>query len=245
MCERNEIFKAKLAEQAERYGDVIDVFRKLITEGLLFDVEERNLLSTAYKHEVSVRRSSLQVLISINKNEARKNSGGDKLIEAISDLKKITAKEIQTFCLEIISLLDNFLLPSAIDLESSVFYLRMKGDHWRYIAEISNSYFKRNAIEQSIVAYKCASEIAILELPPYHPTRLGVALNFSVLLYEILNSPHRACRMCSAAFYEAIHEIDTISHLFYKDSTLILQLMNDNLMLWLADIIEKVPDKKS
>lgn len=38
-------------------------------------------------------------------------------------------------------------------------------------------------------------EIAAAELPSTHPIRLGLALNFSVFYYEILNSPERACNM--------------------------------------------------
>ncbi|XP_022190396.2 14-3-3 protein epsilon [Nilaparvata lugens] len=206
----------------------------------MLNIEERNLLATAYKHEVTVRRSSLQIL-----NNSAKNEANGKSFEVISGLRKNAAKEIQMLCIEVIGLLDNFLLPSAVDLENSVFYLRIKGDHWRYVAEISNNYYKKNAVEQAIDAYKCASEIAVLELPSCHPTRLGLALNFSVFLYEILNSPHRACRMCSAAYHEAIQEINNLTDWLYKDATLILQLMNDNLMLWLADVIVKEPKENT
>lgn len=74
------------------------------------------------------------------------------------------------------------------------------------------------------------------ELPPTHPIRLGLALNFSVFYYEILNSPDRACRLAKAAFDDAIAELDTLSEESYKDSTLIMQLLRDNLTLWTSDM---------
>lgn len=87
-----------------------------------------------------------------------------------------------------------------------------------------------------MVAYKAASEIATTDLPPTHPIRLGLALNFSVFYYEILNSPERACRLAKTAFDDAIAELDTLSEDSYKDSTLIMQLLRDNLTLWASDV---------
>ena len=89
-----------------------------------------------------------------------------------------------------------------------------------------------------MAAYKAASEIAVTELAPTHPIRLGLALNFSVFYYEILNSPDRACHLAKQAFDDAIAELDTLSEESYKDSTLIMQLLRDNLTLWTSDLQE-------
>lgn len=88
------------------------------------------------------------------------------------------------------------------------------------------------------LAYKAASEIATTELPPTHPIRLGLALNFSVFYYEIQNSPDKACHLAKQAFDDAIAELDTLSEESYKDSTLIMQLLRDNLTLWTSDMSE-------
>lgn len=99
-----------------------------------------------------------------------------------------------------------------------------------------------------MTAYKKASEDAAAKLAPTHPIRLGLALNFSVFYYEILNSPANACDMAKQvgatvatessladqkqAFDDAIAELDSITEDSYKDSTLIMQLLRDNLTLW-------------
>ena len=111
-----------------------------------------------------------------------------------------------------------------------------KGDYHRYLAEFATGNTRKEAAENSLVAYKAASDIAMSDLPPTHPIRLGLALNFSVFYYEILNSPDRACRLAKAAFDDAIAELDTLSEESYKDSTLIMQLLRDNLTLWTSDM---------
>lgn len=70
-----------------------------------------------------------------------------------------------------------------------------KGDYHRYLAEFATGNDRKEAAENSLVAYKTATDLAMSELPPTHPIRLGLALNFSVFYYEILNSPDRACRL--------------------------------------------------
>jgi len=135
-----------------------------------------------------------------------------------------------------LSLLDENLIQSAATGESKVFYYKMKGDYHRYTAEYSTGEVRKESADNSLSAYKAASDIAVLELAPTHPIRLGLALNFSVFYYEILNSPDRACQLAKQAFDDAIAELDTLSEDSYKDSTLIMQLLRDNLTLWTSDM---------
>jgi 14-3-3 protein epsilon len=83
-----------------------------------------------------------------------------------------------------------------------------------------------------ITISQTATDVAQTELTPTHPIRLGLALNFSVFYYEILNSPDRACHLAKQAFDDAIAELDSLSEESYRDSTLIMQLLRDNLTLW-------------
>ena len=104
------------------------------------------------------------------------------------------------------------------------------------MAEFATGDERKAVAESSLVAYKTASDVALAELAPTHPIRLGLALNFSVFYYEILNSPDRACQLAKTAFDEAIAELDTLSEESYRDSTLIMQLLRDNLTLWTSDM---------
>ena len=111
-----------------------------------------------------------------------------------------------------------------------------QADYYRYLAEFTTADDRKTASENSLTAYKTASDVAIAELPPTHPIRLGLALNFSVFYYEILNAPDRACHLAKTAFDDAIAELDSLSEESYRDSTLIMQLLRDNLTLWTTDM---------
>uniref|UniRef100_H2ZQW6 14-3-3 protein epsilon n=1 Tax=Ciona savignyi TaxID=51511 RepID=H2ZQW6_CIOSA len=223
------VYRAKLAEQAERYDEMVAEMKSVAKLGVELSVEERNLLSVAFKNVIGARRASWRIISSIEQKEEKNN-------EMISAYKKKVEDELKKICTDILDLIKTFLIPNSVNAESKVFYFKMQGDYHRYLAEFETGSDRKDAAEKSLVSYKGAEEVAQTELAPTHPIRLGLALNFSVFYYEILNSPDRACRLAKTAFDDAIAELDTLSEESYKDSTLIMQLLRDNLTLWTSDM---------
>lgn len=224
---------AKVAEQAERYDDMAKAMRKVTEKNPKLSQECRNLLSVAYKNVVGARRSSWRVICMIEQKaetEAKKNSS--------KEFRRQVEKELDATCDEVLKLLDDFLLKNSENEEETVFYLKMKGDYWRYMAEYKDGdegQDRENAISKAQQAYEKAMDVAKSKMSSTHPNRLGLALNFSVFYYEILNSPDKACTLAKEAFDEAIHELDQMPGDECKDSTLIMQLLRDNLTLWTSD----------
>ena len=93
---------------------------------------------------------------------------------------------------------------------------------------------------QSLAAYKQATDIvfALDGLPATHPIRLGLILNFSVFFYEILGEKTKAVLLAKEAFDDAISQISSLPEERYKDTTLIMQLLRDNLAVWTAEMEE-------
>jgi 14-3-3 protein epsilon len=230
----NNVYMAKLAEQAERYDEMVEAMKKVASLDVELTVEERNLLSVAYKNVIGARRASWRIISSIEQKE--ENKGNDTHVARIKEYRNKVEKELNDICGDILQVLDKHLIPAATTGESKVFYYKMKGDYYRYLAEFATGDPRKEAAENSLTAYKAASDTANTDLPPTHPIRLGLALNFSVFYYEILNSPDRACHLAKQAFDDAIAELDTLSEDSYKDSTLIMQLLRDNLTLWTSDM---------
>ncbi|KAG2335104.1 hypothetical protein Bca4012_016290 [Brassica carinata] len=238
------VYMAKLAEQAERYEEMVTSMESLVT-GLTpssseLTVEERNLLSVAYKNVIGSLRAAWRIVSSIEgKEESRKSEDHASLAKGY---RSKVETELSSVCNGILKLLEEHLIPSAAGSESKVFYLKMKGDYHRYMAEFMSGEERKAAAEDTMGAYKAAQDIAAADMAPTHPIRLGLALNFSVFYYEILNSSDKACNMAKQAFEEAIAELDTLGEESYKDSTLIMQLLRDNLTLWTSDMQEQMDE---
>ena len=237
------VYMAKLAEQAERYEEMVNFMEKLVTGATPsseLTVEERNLLSVAYKNVIGSLRAAWRIVSSIEqKEESRKN---EEHVALVKDYRSKVETELSSVCEGILKLLEENLFPSAEASESKVFYVKMKGDYHRYMAEFKAGEERKAAAEDTMVAYKAAQDIAAADMAPTHPIRLGLALNFSVFYYEILNSSDKACDMAKQAFEEAIAELDTLGEESYKDSTLIMQLLRDNLTLWTSDMQEQMDE---
>lgn len=231
--ERDELIeKAKLAEQAERYEDMAECMKTVTQLGSNLPIDERNLLSVAYKNVVGARRSAWRVLSSIGS----KTEPGEKKHTLVKEYQEKVEDELKSICNSVLGLLDEYLIPkSKPEPESFVFYLKMKGDYYRYLAEVASDEDRKATTDNSKKAYEEALECCKKDMDPTHPIRLGLALNYSVFFYEILNSPKDACSLAKEAFDAAIAELDRLNEDSYKDSTLIMQLLRDNLTLWTSD----------
>jgi 14-3-3 protein epsilon len=331
MGHEDAVYLAKLAEQAERYEEMVENMKIVASEDRDLTVEERNLLSVAYKNVIGARRASWRIVTSIEQKEESK--GNSSQVPLIKEYRQKIEAELAKICDDILDVLDKHLIPSAKSGESKVFYHKMKGDYHRYLAEFAIGDRRKDSADKSLEAYKAATEVAQTELPPphphrrglarnvtgvyneirnapdqachqaqqafdealipnaasgeskvfyhkmkgdyhrylaefasgekrkvaataaheayksatdvaqteltpTHPIRLGLALNFSVFYYEILNAPDQACHLAKQAFDDAIAELDTLSEESYKDSTLIMQLLRDNLTLWTSSEAE-------
>ena len=236
MDKKRLVEQAKLAEQVERYEDMAKAMKEVVESDESVSSEERNLLSVAYKNVVGARRSAWRIMSSIEQKTSSANE--DSKRKLAKEYRESIEKELKDICNEVLTLLDDFLIKNARDTEAKVFFLKMKGDYYRYLAEVASAELRTGVVESSRKAYESAMEAAMNKdgkLAPTHPLRLGLALNFSLFYYEIMNDPDKACALAKTAFDEAIADLDSLKEDSYKESTLIMQLLRDNLTLWTSD----------
>jgi len=212
---------------------MVQYMKRVAVMGAELSLDERNLLSVGYKNSVGARRQAWRAVFSMESREAGR---GAEAVELIRGYRLSIEKELNEKCLDVLQLLDAELVPKASHDEAKVFYLKMKGDYHRYLAEFATDDKQRGIAQSAHDAYEEASVIADTKLPSTHPIRLGLALNFSVFYYEVFGSPEKACALAKKAFEKAMDVMADVNDEQYKDSAQILQLLRDNLTLWTSDL---------
>ena len=137
----DSVYLAKLAEQAERYegayllihylmhsdlippSEMVENMKRVASSDQELTVEERNLLSVAYKNVIGARRASWRIVSSIEQKEESK--GNEAQVQMIKGYREKIESELAKICEDILDVLDKHLIPSAASGESKVFYHKM------------------------------------------------------------------------------------------------------------------------
>jgi 14-3-3 protein epsilon len=227
------VYIAMLAEQCNRFEEMIEFLEDMIkNRDKDLTSDERNLLSIAYKNSVSSRRTALRTIMAYEMKEKKKENS--TFLPYIQEYRKKVEDELTKTCNHVLDSIDNFLLKRSEDAEAKVFYLKMKGDYNRYIAEYAQGDLKDKTGKEALNAYKQASEHA-KELSSVNPIALGLALNFSVFYYEVMNDHETACSIAKETLDNANKELPGIENDdddTHRDALSIINLLRENLEMW-------------
>ena len=107
----------------------------------------------------------------------------------------------------------------------------MIGDYYRYVAESAPADTLETVKNGALEGYSSANELS-KGLNACNPIRLGLALNFSVFHYEVMNDHKKACAIGEEALSEALEKIDDVDEETFRDAKSIIELLKENLSLW-------------
>ncbi|CDW77668.1 14-3-3 protein [Stylonychia lemnae] len=222
-----KIFMARVAEQAERFDDMVEFLKPILREkGGDFSVEERNLLSVGFKNLIGGKRTAIRTISAIEQNPKYQKFGA-----ALGEYKKKIEGELQQDCQNIINMIKNDAMKTQQEAEGRAFFLKMVGDYFRYMAESATGDKLAQARDGALQHYKEA-EAAGRELQACNPIKLGLALNFSVFYYEVMQDNKQACTLAETALQEAMNKIDDVDEETFRDAKSIIELLKENLTLW-------------
>lgn len=219
------IFLARVAEQAERFEDMVD-FLGLVLDNKGADVssDERNLLSVAFKNLISSKRAACRTIAAIEQNPKY-----SKYIDALAHYKSGIESKLIMDCQRVIDMINSKVLVKNCAEEAKAFFVKMVGDYYRYIAENAKGDQLESVKQNALKSYEEANQIP---LPPCNPIKLGLALNFSVFHYEVMKNHKAACELADQALQEALDKIDELEEDDFRDAKSIIELLKENLTLW-------------
>ena len=225
MSVEEKIFLARVAEQAERFEDMVSFLEDVLdAKGDSLTADERNLLSVAFKNLISSKRTAWRTISAIEQNPKYNNYAA-----ALATYKGNIEAGLQSDCQRVIDDIKNKVLNKTLENEAKGFFVKMVGDYYRYIAETAKADRLEEVKNEALAAYEEANAI---ELPACNPIRLGLALNFSVFHYEVMKNHKKACDLADKALQEALDKIDDLPEDDFRDAKSIIELLKENLTLW-------------
>ena len=233
------VYLAMLAEQCTRYDEMVSYLETMVKERSSdLNADERNLISIAYKNSISSRRSALRTIMAYESKEKKKENS--TFLPYIQEYRKKVEDELTKSCQGILSSIDAQLVPKATDNEAKVFYIKMKGDYNRYIAEYAQGDLREKVKSDALASYNEASDLA-KSLTTMNPIALGLALNFSVFHYEVMNDHATAIKVAEEAYEKASKEMPNIDEDAEenRDAVSIVNLLKENLDMWKAEADEQ------
>jgi 14-3-3 protein epsilon len=229
------VYLAMLAEQCNRFEEMVQFLEDMVkTRDKDLSSDERNLLSIAYKNSITSLRTALRTIMAYESKEKKKENS--TFLPYIQEYKKKVESELVKACERVLQSIDGNLLSKASDSEAKVFYIKMKGDYNRYIAESVEGDLKDKVAKDALAAYQEASDNA-KDLPVLNPISLGLALNFSVFHYEVMNDHETAIKVASDAYDKASKELPNIDEDAEenRDAVSIVNLLKENLDMWKSE----------
>ena len=229
------VYLAMLAEQCNRFNEMVSFLEDMLKQrDKDLNSDERNLLSIAYKNSISGLRSSLRTIMAYENKEKKKENS--TFLPYIQEYRKKVEDELTKTCKNVLKVIDDELLKKAEDDEAKVFYIKMKGDYNRYIAEYAENELKKEVTEDALKSYNEATTIA-KNLKVLNSIALGLALNFSVFYYEVMNDHDKAIQIASEALDNANKELPNIDEDAeeYRDTISIVNLLKENLDMWKSE----------
>ena len=220
----------QILEQTDLDDDMVQLMKRVIELNPCLSSEERNFLSIAYKKVIASRRNGLRFLSALLEYKDT-HEKPERAAQVVQYRNKVIS-EVDNYCLELISIVDEKLLPEASDAEAKLFYEKLRGDYFRYIAENKEGEAREEFAKKAKDAYERALDVASKEIAPHKPIYLGLILNYSVYLYEIGGEKEQAIALAKKTESECAETVDANSDKSRPEAVSILQLLKDNVALW-------------
>jgi hypothetical protein len=223
------LFIADVQHDIERPCDAVSTFKQFCLASPVLTHPQRAAFIVIFKSACDPMRENYRKFTHRLSSEIDVRSL--QICDAIKRLQDQARARLISFCTDTIAFIRDQLLPESDGYEAQAFYHKFEADLLRYIVEVAEPPYDAKFVDDSKAQYLEALAIA-KNLPAADPTRLGVVLNYGVLLVEHLNDPLEAVRLGQEALeggQAALNEIDLVLR---DEAQAVLDRLSDNLEKW-------------
>ena len=203
--------------------------------------EEKNLLFNSLKKLINFRRESWRTINALESKEIKNNSS---LLPRVKELKNNISEEIKTYVNKGLQLIDEKLLKEDSPEELKTMYFKIKGDYIRYLIELTPkdreeelNILKEKADEYYKNGLNISESLSIL-----NTTKVGLILNYTVFLYEIIKDYKNAYMIANNTYQSITKSLndDNYDLTLLKELNKMLDILRENISKW-SDTV--VPEK--
>jgi 14-3-3 protein epsilon len=215
-------------EQREKEG--LEALHELIALDPVFDKHRRGLFQVIYKSVIDSLRNSLRVLTDYQNFEAERGRSGHVVF--LTSKRESLSRQLLAHSRDAVSAIDTALLPNSGDSQTTVFFHKLKGDFYRYMAEHSDESDAIAAGNSAEDSYTTALAIANEALPSHDTVRLALVLNAAIFKYEIRKDTEIATEMLERAVGEHEGNVPEMDSETQREFFEIIAIIRQNLEVW-------------
>ena len=244
----NNIYLARVSHLSGMPEEAIKYIEELIKlkNGHITE-EERNILFSSLKILINYRRDSWRT---VNALESKEKKNQSTLLPRVTELKFTLSSEIEQYINKGIELIDNSLFKAASNDELKVMYAKIKGDYMRYMIELKPkdkkeeiNMYKEKADENYKIGLNMCNSLSNL-----NTTKIGLILNYTVFMYEILKDYKNAYIIANNVYQATLKSLndDNYDLTLLKDLNKLVNLLKENISKWseAAVVQEKIENLK-
>jgi hypothetical protein len=229
-------YMSDLSEEALKYIEEVIILK----DGNI-EEEEKNLLFNSLKKLINFRRESWRTINALESKEMKNKSS---LLPRVTELKTNLSEEIKTYVNKGLKIIDDKLLKNDTPDELKAMYFKIKGDYTRYIIELTpkDREEEYNILKDKVDEYYKTGLNLCESLSNLNTTKIGLILNYTVFLYEIVKDYKNAYIIANNTYQSITKSLndDNYDSSLLKDLNKMLNILKENISKW-ADTV--VPEK--
>jgi 14-3-3 protein epsilon len=231
MSGASEFSAAEIAFKAGRYQEGIRFMTDVLKLNPRITPSQRESLSTCFHNAVKGPRDSLLYLAT--RIEELEKRGLSEIVEHLRITQRSFQDTIVSYSNTLLELIDVVLLPVTTDAIGILFYTKLKGDYYRYLAEIKPE--DEGNVGRAKSCYEAALRAVTEDIKLADPIYLGLMLNYCVFQYEFLDLKEEAVERAEMAFNDGVKGLEDLEESEYGKAAMMLQLVRDNMLIWRED----------